>query len=324
MDIWGALAPLFFINNKNLVLDMNAHPKENTSTYRPFLERLGGSPISEFVGEYGELFYDPANPTLDSLRISDGETKGGIKLSENFRQALSEIYNMIDGSKLEQIQEVINSFLEVSIENFDDLKDRVLELEDTAVRRAGDVMTGGLKIKNQNNYKLELIPAATGRPAGSARFTYNDNTQAEIYWDPSDSHIDFAFPSNNRVAEADVMLELGKDALSVYTKTDIKGDLFVNDVDVLAEISKVKIELAAELLGLSIALKTKYNKEGGDIFGPVNVKPSGVAGMTLFSVDGDGPQGVLSPTRPYSLTNKKYVDETTIPFDMRKMSPLPN
>lgn len=321
---------------------MKPHPKKNTATYRPFLERLGGSPISKFVGEYGELFYDPANPTLDSLRISDGKTKGGVKLSQSLKQAVSElqakfdlkvgdltdriteIYNMIDGSKLEQIQEVINSFLEVSIENFDDLKDRVLELEDTAVRRAGDVMTGGLKIKNQNNYKLELIPAATGRPAGSARFTYNDNTQAEIYWDPSDSHIDFAFPSNNRVAEADVMLELGKDALSVYTKTDIKGDLFVNDVDVLAEISKVKIELAAELLGLSIALKTKYNKEGGDIFGPVNVKPSGAAGMTLFSVDGDGPQGVLSPTRPYSLTNKKYVDETTIPFDMRKMSPLPN
>ena len=157
------------------------------------------------------------------------------------------------------------------------------ELNQNAVRRTGDTMSGGLKIANENKYKLELIPVAEGRPAGSAKFTHNDQTQAEIYWDPEDQQIDFAFPSNNRINDADVMLELGKDALRVYTKTDIKGDLFVNDIDVLKEINRVKLELAAELLGLSVALKTKYNKEGGAIFGPVEVKPNGAAGLLPYS-----------------------------------------
>lgn len=110
---------------------MHPHPKSNTTTYRPFLERLGGSPSNKFVGEFGELFYDPTDPTIDSLRISDGKTPGGVKLNENIRNSISDIYNMIDGSRLQAIQEVINSFLEASIESFDDLKDRVLELEDT-------------------------------------------------------------------------------------------------------------------------------------------------------------------------------------------------
>lgn len=320
---------------------MKPHPKKNTATYRPFLERLGGSPVNKFVGEYGELFYDPANPTLDSLRISDGKTKGGVKLSQSLKEAVSElqvkfdlqvgdltdriteIFNMIDGSKLEQIQDVINSFLEVSIENFDDLKDRVVNLEDTAVRRAGDVMTGGLKIKNQNNYKLELIPLAVGRPAGSTKFTYNDSTQAEIYWDPDSSHIDFSFPTNNRISDEDVMLELGKDALTVYTKTDIKADLFVNDIDVLEEINKVKLELAAELLGLSIALKTKFNKEGGTIFGPVDVKPNGLDATTLFRITETGAESIVPPVNEFSLTNKNYVDTTTVPFNLRRLSLLP-
>lgn len=301
---------------------MKPHLKKNTATYRPFLERLGGSPVNKFVGEYGELFYDPTNPTLDSLRISDGKTKGGVKLSQSLKDSVSDIYNMIDGSKLEQIQDVINSFLEVSIENFDDLKDRVLNLEDTAVRRAGDVMTGGLKIKNDNNYKLELLPEATNRIAGTLLFSQNDATKGEIYWNPQDSGINFSFPDVTRGGD-EIILQISKPAITIYTKTDIRGDLFVNDIDVLEEISKVKLELVAELLGLSIALKTKFNKEGGTIFGPVDVKPNGVNGTTLFRITETGAESIIPPVNDSSLTNKNYVDTTTVPFNLRRLSHLP-
>ena len=45
------------------------------TTYRVFLEKLGGTDPSVFVGNEGELFYDP-NATV--LKISDGSTAGGV------------------------------------------------------------------------------------------------------------------------------------------------------------------------------------------------------------------------------------------------------
>lgn len=44
-------------------------------TYRFYVEKLGDSDPDEFVGNEGELFYDPVG---QSIRISDGETPGGI------------------------------------------------------------------------------------------------------------------------------------------------------------------------------------------------------------------------------------------------------
>lgn len=47
--------------------------------YRPFLEKIGGpESAATFVGNEGELFYDPATTTL---RISDGSTPGGTEVS---------------------------------------------------------------------------------------------------------------------------------------------------------------------------------------------------------------------------------------------------
>ena len=45
--------------------------------YRMFLEKLGGSDPTQFIGDLGEIFYDP---TTGVLRVSDGVTKGGIIL----------------------------------------------------------------------------------------------------------------------------------------------------------------------------------------------------------------------------------------------------
>jgi len=50
---------------------------------RMFLEKLGGSDPTQFIGDAGELFYDP---TTGFLRISDGVTPGGILLNMIGRQ----------------------------------------------------------------------------------------------------------------------------------------------------------------------------------------------------------------------------------------------
>jgi hypothetical protein len=45
------------------------------TTYRVFLEKLGGTDPSQFVGNVGELFF---NPSIPALKLSDGSTPGGI------------------------------------------------------------------------------------------------------------------------------------------------------------------------------------------------------------------------------------------------------
>lgn len=45
--------------------------------YRFFVEKLGNATPTQFVGNAGEMFYDP---TIGVLRISDGSTPGGIIL----------------------------------------------------------------------------------------------------------------------------------------------------------------------------------------------------------------------------------------------------
>lgn len=50
----------------------------SNKTYKLFADKMGGRPASEFVGQPGEIFYDPDST---SLRISDGVTPGGVVLS---------------------------------------------------------------------------------------------------------------------------------------------------------------------------------------------------------------------------------------------------
>ena len=48
------------------------------TTYKVFLEKLGGSNPDVFVGDEGELFYNPSSTTL---KISDGSTPGGVAVA---------------------------------------------------------------------------------------------------------------------------------------------------------------------------------------------------------------------------------------------------
>jgi hypothetical protein len=47
------------------------------TTYRVLVEKLGDSDPSQFVGNEGEVFYDPNNP---ALKLSDGTTAGGVSI----------------------------------------------------------------------------------------------------------------------------------------------------------------------------------------------------------------------------------------------------
>jgi hypothetical protein len=51
------------------------------TTYRVLVEKLGDSNASQFIGNEGEVFYDPNAPIL---KLSDGTTLGGISISENY------------------------------------------------------------------------------------------------------------------------------------------------------------------------------------------------------------------------------------------------
>lgn len=56
------------------------------SVYRVFVEKLGGADAATFVGNAGELFWDP---TTQSLKISDGTTAGGQPLSSSLEGTMT-------------------------------------------------------------------------------------------------------------------------------------------------------------------------------------------------------------------------------------------
>tara|TARA_Y100001970_G_scaffold228511_1_gene283040 strand:- start:30799 stop:31332 length:534 start_codon:yes stop_codon:yes gene_type:complete len=59
-----------------------------SSVYRPFPEKLGGQNAATFVGNEGDLFYDP---TTTTLRISDGSTPGGVGIGGGGSTTLDKI-----------------------------------------------------------------------------------------------------------------------------------------------------------------------------------------------------------------------------------------
>jgi hypothetical protein len=50
----------------------------SNKTFKPFVEKIGNTDAEDFIGNEGDLFYDP---TTTTLRISDGETPGGNVVS---------------------------------------------------------------------------------------------------------------------------------------------------------------------------------------------------------------------------------------------------
>ena len=59
------------------------------ATFKPFLEKLGGTSSLDYIGNAGELFY---SPTSGFLRLSDGITAGGLPTYESSDVITSHIY----------------------------------------------------------------------------------------------------------------------------------------------------------------------------------------------------------------------------------------
>lgn len=49
-----------------------------SSVYRAFLSKMGGTNPAEYVGHEGEIFWDPS---VGTLKLSDGSTPGGITIN---------------------------------------------------------------------------------------------------------------------------------------------------------------------------------------------------------------------------------------------------
>lgn len=74
------------------------------TTYKLFPDKLGGTAAENFVGQYGELFYDSAT---GALRRSDGVTPGGILLNMVGRQGYcGAFYDTTTQNNLAQINRV--------------------------------------------------------------------------------------------------------------------------------------------------------------------------------------------------------------------------
>lgn len=61
-----------------------------SSIYRVFVEKLGGSDTDTFIGNYGEMWYDP---DLGSLKVSDGVTPGGVAVGSGGGGTISQLTN---------------------------------------------------------------------------------------------------------------------------------------------------------------------------------------------------------------------------------------
>ena len=48
------------------------------TTFRAYVEKLGATEAATFIGNEGDLFYDP---NAASLRVSDGTTPGGVPVA---------------------------------------------------------------------------------------------------------------------------------------------------------------------------------------------------------------------------------------------------
>lgn len=58
------------------------------TTYRVFLDKLGGTDPASFVGDAGELFFDPSIP---ALKLSDGSTPGGVGIGTSGGGGISNV-----------------------------------------------------------------------------------------------------------------------------------------------------------------------------------------------------------------------------------------
>ena len=73
------------------------------SVFRAFLEKLSGSAVGTFIGEEGDLFYDP-NDSTPTIKISDGVTPGGKDITSASGGVQAEIQDPGSGGGIEKVK----------------------------------------------------------------------------------------------------------------------------------------------------------------------------------------------------------------------------
>jgi hypothetical protein len=78
------------------------------TTYRILVEKLGAQDPSQFVGNDGEVFYDPNNP---ELKLSDGTTPGGVSIGGGGSTGTLTINDIEDNSYTLQLSDAGKAIL---------------------------------------------------------------------------------------------------------------------------------------------------------------------------------------------------------------------
>jgi hypothetical protein len=78
------------------------------TTYRVLVEKLGDSDPSQFIGNEGEIFYDPNNP---ELKLSNGTTLGGISIGGGGTTGVLTINDIEDNSYTLQLSDAGKAIL---------------------------------------------------------------------------------------------------------------------------------------------------------------------------------------------------------------------
>ena len=140
--------------------------------YRALVEKLGAASTATFVGNEGELFWDPTSTTV---RISDGSTPGGVGIGgggggggsygDNDVQSLFQAYNF-------HLLPSLNAQYDIGSAEF---KVRHLFLSDNSLwigdDHKMDSKSGGIKFrKRKNDVVPSTVAAAGGNQAGALEF----------------------------------------------------------------------------------------------------------------------------------------------------------
>lgn len=126
------------------------------TTYRVFLEKLGGSDPSAFVGDKGELFYDPYSTTL---KFSDGTTAGGKTATGGIPQnSQTSAYTLVEGDVGKHVSittggvtvpaGVFSAGDAVSIVNNSSSNQTITQGSNVTLRSAGTTDTGNRTLAN--------------------------------------------------------------------------------------------------------------------------------------------------------------------------------
>jgi len=68
----------------------------SNATFKMFVDKMGGTPSSNFIGANGDMFYDPV---VGSIKLSNGVTPGGITVTEPTSSILADNRWYVDPSR---------------------------------------------------------------------------------------------------------------------------------------------------------------------------------------------------------------------------------